>query len=145
MKKPKKYAAGKRVISSENFPMVPMEDDVITRGLPMSRRDEILRGIPNQAMMDTIATDAEGPKPRSSFGKAFNKAREEQGPDGVFMFDGKKYSTRVKSENQKIRKPTKKKKKMGGTVKYSNGGKVRGRGAAKQGVRAAKMISMKGS
>ena len=137
MKKPKKYAAGKRVISSENFPMVPMEDDVITRGLPM--------GIPNQAMMDTIATDAEGPKPRSSFGKAFNKAREEQGSDGVFMFDGKKYSTRVKSENQKIRKPAKKKKKMGGTVKYSNGGKVRGRGAAKQGVRAAKMISMKGS
>lgn len=137
MKKPKKYAAGKRVISSENFPMVPMEDDVITRGLPM--------GIPNQAMMDTIATDAEGPKPRSSFGKAFNKAREEQGSDGVFMFDGKKYSTRVKSENQKIRKPAKKKKKMGGTVKYSNGGKVRGRGATKQGVRAAKMISMKGS
>jgi hypothetical protein len=137
MKKPKKYAAGKRVISSENFPMIPMEDDVITRGLPM--------GIPNQAMMDTIATDAEGPKPRSSFGKAFNKAREEQGSDGVFMFDGKKYSTRVKSENQKIRKPAKKKKKMGGTVKYSNGGKVRGRGAAKQGVRAAKMISMKGS
>lgn len=137
MKKPKKYAAGKRVISSENFPMVPMEDDVITRGLPMD--------IPNQAMSDTIATDAEGPKPRSSFGAAFNKAREEQGPDGVFMFDGKKYSTRVKSENQKIRKPAKKKKKMGGTVKYSNGGKVRGRGAAKQGVRAAKMISMKGS
>ena len=136
MKKPKKYAAGKRVISSENFPMIPMEDDVITRGLPM--------GIPNQAMMDTIATDAEGPKPRSSFGKAFNKAREEQGPDGVFMFDGKKYSTRVKSENQKVRKPAKKKN-MGGTVKYSNGGKVRGRGAAKQGVRAAKMISMKGS
>ena len=136
MKKPKKYAAGKRVISSENFPMVPMEDDVITRGLPMD--------IPNQAMSDTIATDAEGPKPRSSFGVAFNKAREEQGPDGVFMFDGKKYSTRVKSENQKVRKPAKKKN-MGGTVKYSNGGKVRGRGAAKQGVRAAKMISMKGS
>ena len=136
MKKPKKYAAGKRVISSENFPMIPMEDDVITRGLPMD--------IPNQAMSDTIATDAEGPKPRSSFGVAFNKAREEQGPDGVFMFDGKKYSTRVKSENQKVRKPAKKKN-MGGTVKYSNGGKVRGRGAAKQGVRAAKMISMKGS
>jgi hypothetical protein len=136
MKKPKKYAAGKRVISSENFPKIPMEDDVITRGLPMD--------IPNQAMSDTIATDAEGPKPRSSFGVAFNKAREEQGPDGVFMFDGKKYSTRVKSENQKVRKPAKKKN-MGGTVKYSNGGKVRGRGAAKQGVRAAKMISMKGS
>ena len=136
MKKPKKYAAGKRVISSENFPIVPMEDDVITRRLPMD--------IPNQAMSDTIATDAEGPKPRSSFGAAFNKAREEQGPDGVFMFDGKKYSTRVKSENQKVRKPAKKKN-MGGTVKYSNGGKVRGRGAAKQGVRAAKMISMKGS
>ena len=132
----KKYSEGKRVISSENFPKIPMEDDVITRGLPMD--------IPNQAMSDTIATDAEGPKPRSSFGAAFNKAREEQGPDGVCMFDGKKYSTRVKSENQKVRKPAKKKN-MGGTVKYSNGGKVRGRGAAKQGVRAAKMISMKGS
>jgi len=34
---------------------------------------------------------------------------------------------------------------MGGMMGYKKGGKVRGCGMAKQGVRAAKMVTMKGS
>jgi len=51
---------------------------------------------------------------------------------------------------EKDRTPKKKKKKpvkknMGGMMKYANGGKVRGAGMARQGVRKAKMVAMKGS
>jgi hypothetical protein len=46
----------------------------------------------------------------------------------------------------KRKKKKKKKRKMGGgMIKYNKGGKVRGAGLARQGVRPAKMIRMKGS
>jgi hypothetical protein len=48
-------------------------------------------------------------------------------------------------ENQKAKKKKPVKKNMGGMMKYANGGKVRGAGKARQGVRKAKMVTMKGS
>ena len=50
---------------------------------------------------------------------------------------------RTPKKKKKKKKSTKKN--MGGTVKYNKGGKVRGCGIASQGVRKAKMVSMKGS
>ena len=79
-----------------------------------------------------------GAKPRG-FREAFAKARREQGADGVFTFEGKKYNTRRADD---LGKPAKKN--MGGVIKYAHGGKVRGYGKARGG-RACKMVSMKGS
>ena len=43
------------------------------------------------------------------------------------------------------KKKKKQKKRGGGMLKYAYGGKVRGAGCARQGVRSAKMVKMKGS
>ena len=48
-----------------------------------------------------------------------------------------------KKKRKKKKKPVKKN--MGGMMRYGHGGKVRGAGIAKKGVRSAKMIKMKGS
>ena len=50
-----------------------------------------------------------------------------------------------KSKAKKAAKKKPVKKNMGGMMGYKKGGKVRGCGMAKQGVRAAKMVTMKGS
>tara|TARA_R110000787_G_scaffold80524_1_gene175157 strand:+ start:1615 stop:1977 length:363 start_codon:yes stop_codon:yes gene_type:complete len=93
--------------------------DEITRGMPMrrSRREEILDGIPNQGGMDVQSeSDSQDPKPKPKF-----------------------------KPKRKPRKPVKKM--GGGMMKYGHGGSVkggkpRGCGVARQGVRKAKMVVM---
>jgi hypothetical protein len=89
----------------------------------------------------------------SAFGKVFDEARRKSGSNATFEHGGKKFSTRLKSSNQRIDDdspvtPTRKKKpvnkNMSGMMNYSNGGKIRGHGMAKGG-RPCKMVKMKGS
>jgi len=107
----KRYAEGNMVEEDTIGGVGGVPGDEVTRGVPMSREDEIRMGIPNQRMMD----------------KQFEAEGKEQ-----------------ESKKKMSKKPVKK---MGGgkIEGYKKGGKVRGCGMAKQGVRPAKMVTMKGA
>ena len=70
-------------------------------------------------------------------------------PSRVMQEDQREYLRKLEEAQKPKKKKKKKQKKMGGgMLKYAYGGKVkgvRGAGCARQGVRKAKMVTMKGS
>jgi len=67
-------------------------------------------------------------------------------PSEVMQEEQREYLRKLEEAQKPKKKKKKKQKKMGGgMLKYAHGGKVRGAGCARRGVRKAKMVTMKGA
>jgi len=142
-KKVEKYQAGNLV-------------EKVTPGKPYYSSEELRRGFEQTLPAATSSAQLrEGPlgalSPRAAIQDTVTRGmdlfRGEEGKRGSQL--ARKVAGEV--ENREVKKKKKKKKKKkdkkmgGGMLKYAHGGKVRGAGCARQGVRKTKMVTMKGS
>lgn len=89
-----------------------------------------------------------GSAPAGMMGEGTRGLNPDEFPSEVMQKEQREYLRKLEeAQNPKKEKKKKKtqKKMGGGMLKYAYGGKVRGAGCARQGVRKAKMITMRGA